>query len=41
MTGAVPSPVPSPDYHHQVLRGDKAGVVAYGLPIGMPVGRDE
>jgi hypothetical protein len=38
---AVPSSVPSPDYHHQVLRGDKAGVVACGLPTGMPVGRDE
>jgi hypothetical protein len=34
-------PVLSPDYYHQVLRGDKAGVVACGLPTGMPVGRDE
>jgi hypothetical protein len=40
-TSAVPSPVLSPDYHHQVLRGDKAGVVACGLPTGMLVGRDE
>jgi hypothetical protein len=39
-TGVVPGPVPSPDYHHQVLRGDKAGVVACGLPAGMPVRRD-
>jgi hypothetical protein len=39
-TGAVPGPVPSPDYHHQVLRGDKARVVACGLPAGVPVGRD-
>jgi hypothetical protein len=39
-TGAVPGPVPSPDYHHQVLRGDKAGVMACGLPAGMPAGRD-
>jgi hypothetical protein len=41
MMGAVLGPVPSPDYHHQVLRGDKAGVVACGLPTGMLVGRDE
>jgi hypothetical protein len=39
-TGAVPGPVPSPDCHHQVLRGDKAGVVACGLPAGVPVGRN-
>jgi hypothetical protein len=32
-------PFPSPDYHHQVLRGDKVEAVAHGLPIGMPVGR--
>jgi hypothetical protein len=38
--GRVPGPVPSLDYHHQVLRGDKAGVVACGLPAGVPVGRD-
>jgi hypothetical protein len=34
-------PVPSPNYHCQVLRGDKAGVVARGLPAGVLVGRDE
>jgi hypothetical protein len=39
-TSAVPGPVLSPDYHRQVLRGDKAGVVACGLPAGMPAGRD-
>jgi hypothetical protein len=39
-TGAVPGLVPSPDYHHQVLRGDKAGVVACGLPAGVPIRRD-
>jgi hypothetical protein len=38
-TSAVPRPVPSPDYHHQVLGGDKARVVARGLPTGVPVGR--
>jgi hypothetical protein len=38
--GAVPGPVLGPDNHYQVLRGDKAGVVACGLPAGMPVGRD-
>jgi hypothetical protein len=40
MTGVVPDPVPSPDYHHQVLRGNKAGVVACGLPAGMPARRN-
>jgi hypothetical protein len=35
-TGAVPDPVPSPDYHHQVLRGNKAGTVACRLPVGLP-----
>jgi hypothetical protein len=39
-TGAVPDPVPNPDYHHQVLRGVKAGVVACGLPVGLPAGWD-
>jgi hypothetical protein len=39
-TGVVPSPVPGPNYHHQVLRGKKAGVVACGLPAGLPAGRD-
>jgi hypothetical protein len=35
-TGAVPDPVPSPDYHHQVLRGNKSGTVTCGLPAGLP-----
>jgi hypothetical protein len=35
-TGAVPDPVPNPDYHHQVLGGVKAGTVARGLPAGLP-----
>jgi hypothetical protein len=35
-TGAVPDPVPSPDYHHQVLEGNKAGTVACRLPAGLP-----
>jgi hypothetical protein len=30
-TGAVPDPVPNPDYHHQVLGGYKAGTVACQL----------
>jgi hypothetical protein len=38
-TSAVPRPFLSPDYHRQVLGGDEAGVVARGLPTGMPVGR--
>jgi hypothetical protein len=38
MTGAVPDPVPNPDYHHQVLGGDKAGTVARELPAGLPAG---
>jgi hypothetical protein len=37
-TGAVPDPVPNPDYHHQVLGGDEAGTVARGLPTGLPAG---
>jgi hypothetical protein len=37
-TGAVPDPVPGPDYHHQLLGGNKAGVVACGLPAGLPAG---
>jgi hypothetical protein len=37
-TGVVPDPVPNPDYHHQILRGDKAGTVARGLPAGLPAG---
>jgi hypothetical protein len=36
MTGAVPDPVSNPDYHHKVLRGDKAGTVARGLPTSLP-----
>jgi hypothetical protein len=35
-TGTVPDPVPSPNYHHQVLGGNKAGTVACGLPAGLP-----
>jgi hypothetical protein len=37
----VPDPVPSPDYHHQVLGGNKAGTVARGLPAGLPAGWNE
>jgi hypothetical protein len=37
-TGAIPDPVPNPDYHHKVLGGDKAGTVARGLPVGLPTG---
>jgi hypothetical protein len=39
-TGAVPDPVPNPDYHRQVLWGVKAGAVARGLPAGLPAGWD-
>jgi hypothetical protein len=39
-TGVVPDPVPGPDYHHQVLGGNKAGVVACGLSAGLPAGRN-
>jgi hypothetical protein len=39
-TGAVPGPVPSPDYYHQVLGGDEAGVVVCGLSAGLPARRD-
>jgi hypothetical protein len=35
-TGAVPNPVLSPDYHHQVLGGNKDRTVACGLPAGLP-----
>jgi hypothetical protein len=35
-TGIVPDPVPTPDYHHKVLGGDETGVVACGLPAGLP-----
>jgi hypothetical protein len=37
-TGVVPDPVLSPDYHHQVLGGNKAGTMARGLPAGLPAG---
>jgi hypothetical protein len=37
-TGAVPDPVPTPDYYHKVLRGNEAGTVARGLPPGLPTG---
>jgi hypothetical protein len=37
-TGAVPNPVPSPDYYHQVLGGNEAGTVACGLPASLPAG---
>jgi hypothetical protein len=37
-TGAVPDPVPSPNYYHQVLKGNKAGTVACGLPAGLLAG---
>jgi hypothetical protein len=37
-TGAVPDPVPNPDYHHKVLRGDEAGTMARGLPAGLLAG---
>jgi hypothetical protein len=39
-TGAVPDPVPNPDYHQQVLGGVKAGTMARGLPAGLPAGWD-
>jgi hypothetical protein len=37
-TGAVLDPVPNPDYHHQVLGGDKAGTMARELPAGLLAG---
>jgi hypothetical protein len=37
-TGAVPDPVPNPDYYHKVLGGDQTGTVARGLPAGLPLG---
>jgi hypothetical protein len=37
-TGAVPDPVPTPDYYHKVLGGDETGTVAHGLPSGLPTG---
>jgi hypothetical protein len=36
--GAVPDPVPNPDYHHKVLGGDEAETVARRLPAGLPAG---
>jgi hypothetical protein len=39
-TGAVPDPVPNPDYYHKVLGGDETGTVARGLPDGLPPGRN-
>jgi hypothetical protein len=39
-TGAVPEPVPNPDYHHQVIGGVKTGTLARGLPAGLPAGWD-
>jgi hypothetical protein len=38
--GPVPGSVPGPNDHHQVLGGDKAGLVACGLPASMPAARD-
>jgi hypothetical protein len=35
-TGAVPDPVPNPDYYHKVLGGDEAGTVARGLVAEPP-----
>jgi hypothetical protein len=35
-TGAVPDPVPTPDYYHKVLGGDETGTGARGLPSGLP-----
>ena len=37
-TGAVPDPVPTPDYYHKVLGGDETGTVARGLPSGLSTG---
>jgi hypothetical protein len=37
-TGAVPDPIPTPDYYHKVLGGDETGTVARGLPAGLPTG---
>jgi hypothetical protein len=36
--GVVPDLVLNPDYHHQVLGGNKAGTMARGLPAGLPAG---
>jgi hypothetical protein len=37
-TGAVPDPVLTPDYYHEVLGGDETGTVARGLPSGLSTG---
>jgi hypothetical protein len=37
-TGAVPDPVPNPDFYHIVLGGDETGTVARRLPAGLPTG---
>jgi hypothetical protein len=37
-TGAVPDPVPNPDYYHKVLGGDETGTVAHGVSVGLPTG---
>jgi hypothetical protein len=39
-TGAVPDPVPTPDYYHKVLGGDETGTVARGLTADLPTGWD-
>ena len=39
-TGAVPDPVPTPDYYHEVLGGNETGTVARGLPPCLPTGWD-
>jgi hypothetical protein len=38
MTGAVPDPVPNPDYYHKVLEGDETGTVARGLQLACQLG---
>jgi hypothetical protein len=35
-TGAVPDPVMTPDYYHEVIGGNETGTVARGLPPGLP-----
>jgi hypothetical protein len=37
-TGAVPDPVPTPDYYHKVLGGNETEAMARGLPPGLPTG---
>jgi hypothetical protein len=36
--GAVPDPVPNPDYYHEVLGGDETGTVARELSASLPTG---